>query len=122
MPNVGKNFADRVNGKMARVFKRLADPCQFTPVDGTEPFTRLVSLDDNGAEIAASANEYVPELISRAEFLLSEGAVNAGDIFTLGTVDENGGFIPNGQQGRLTQRVSMDSVCVAFIYISLDSD
>lgn len=120
MPNVGRNFADRVNGKMARVFQRLADPCQFTPVDGTEPFTRLVSLDDNGAEIAASANEYVPELISRAEFLLSEGAVSAGDQFALGSVDGNGVFIPNGQQGRLTQRVSMDSVCVAFIYITIE--
>lgn len=122
MPNVGKNFADRVNGKMARVFKRLADPCQFTPVDGTEPFTRMVSLDDNSKDLSSGTSEYLPQLVTRAEFLLSEGAVNSDDTFALGTVDESGAFIPNGQQGRLTQRVSMDSVCVAFIYISLDSD
>lgn len=119
MPNVGRNFADRVNGKMARVFKRLADPCLFTPADGSAPFVRLVSLDDNRTDLS-SITEYIPDIVTRAEFLLSEGAVNADDIFSLGTVDENGEFIPNGQQGRLTQRVSMDSVCVAFIYITIE--
>lgn len=120
MPNVGNHFADRVNGKMARVFQRLADPCLFTPIDGSAPFVRLVNLDDNGVEIAASANEYVPELISRAEFLLSDGAVNVGDEFALGGVDENGTFISNGQQGRLAQLVSLDSISTRFIYISLN--
>ena len=121
MPNVGKHFAERVRGKMVRLFQRLADPCLFTPSDGSAPFTRLVNLDDNGAEIAASSNEYIPELISRAEFLQSEGAVNSGDEFALGTVDSAGEFVPNGQQGRLTQRVSMDSVSVTFIYILLEA-
>lgn len=114
MPNVGSHFADRVRGKMVRLFQRLADPCLFTPSDGSAPFTRLVSLDDNGAEIAASSNEYIPELISRAEFLQSEGAVNSGDEFTIGE-----GI--SAQQGRLTQRVSMDSVSVTFIYIPLEA-
>ncbi|MGI2067847.1 hypothetical protein [Shewanella sp. MF08487] len=120
MPNVGRAFAERVRGKMVRVFQRLADPCLFTPIDGSAPFTRLVSLDDNGAEIAASSNEYVPELISRAEFLQSEGAVNSGDEFALGSIDLAGEFVPNGQLARLTQRVGMDSVCVTFIYIQLE--
>jgi hypothetical protein len=119
MPNVGRNFADRVNGKMVRVFKRLADPCQFTPSDGTEPFVRLVSLDDNRTDLS-SVTEYIPDIVTRAEFLLSEGAVNADDTFALGSIDDSGAFIPNGQQGRLTQRVSMDSVCVAFIYITIE--
>ncbi|MCU8034373.1 MULTISPECIES: hypothetical protein [unclassified Shewanella] len=119
MPNVGKNFADRVNGKMARVFQRLADPCQFTPVDGTAPFVRLVSLDDNRTDLS-SITEYIPDIVTRAEFLLSEGAVNVDDTFALGSIDDSGAFIPNGQQGRLTQRVSMDSVCVAFIYITIE--
>lgn len=120
MPNVGKNFADRVNGKMARVFKRLADPCQFTPSDGTAPFIRMVSLDDNSKDLSSGTSEYLPQLVTRAEFLLSEGVVSADDTFALGSVDDNGAFIPNGQQGRLTQRVSMDSVCVAFIYITIE--
>ena len=114
MPNVGNHFAERVRGKMVRLFQRLADPCLFPPSDGSAPFTRLVNLDDNGAEIAASSNEYIPELISRAEFLQSEGAVNSGDEFTIGE-----GI--SVQQGRLTQRVSMDSVSVTFIYIPLEA-
>jgi hypothetical protein len=112
MPNVGRAFADRASAKMVRVFQRLADPCLFTSSDGSVPYTRLVSLDDNGSEIAASSNEFIPELISRAEFLLSEGMVSPGDEFSLGEA-------PNVQLGRLTQRVSMDSVCVTFIYVPL---
>lgn len=119
MPNVGNHFADRVRGKMVRLFQRLADPCLFTPSDGSAPFTRLVSLDDNGIDLSSST-EYIPDVVTRAEFLLSEGAVNADDTFALGSVDQSGAFIPNGQQGRLTQRVSMDSVCVAFIYITIE--
>lgn len=119
MPNVGRNYGGRVRGKMARVFQRLADPCLFTPSDGSAPFVRLVSLDDNRTDLS-SITEYIPDIVTRAEFLLSDGAVNADDIFALGSVDDSGAFIPNGQQGRLTQRVSMDSVCVAFIYITIE--
>jgi hypothetical protein len=108
MPSLAAVFADRVNAKIARVFQRLADPCEFAPVDGATPYNRLVSLDDNGSEIAASSNEYVPELIMRAEFLLSEGDVNSGDAFTI-----------NGVECRLTQRVSTDSVCVTYVYLQL---
>ncbi|QYJ79425.1 hypothetical protein [Shewanella acanthi] len=117
------NFGNRVRDKMVRVFQRLADPCRFTPADGSAPFIRLVNLDDNGAEIAASANEYIPELINRAEFLQSEGSVSADDEFELGELVTNaqgeGEFVPNGKKGRLTQRVSMDSVSVTFIYVPL---
>lgn len=108
MPSLAAVFAERVNAKMARVFQRLADPCTFAPTDGATPYTRLVSLDDNGSEIAASSNEYVPELIMRAEFLLSEGDVNSGDVFAI-----------NGVECRLTQRVSTDSVCVTYVYLQL---
>tara|TARA_R110002033_G_scaffold138731_3_gene177728 strand:- start:343 stop:669 length:327 start_codon:yes stop_codon:yes gene_type:complete len=108
MPSLGAVFADRVNAKIVRVFQRLADPCYFAPVDGATPYTRLVSLDDNGSEIAASANEYVPELVMRAEFLLSDGDVNSGDIFTIGATE-----------CRLTQRVSTDSVCVTYVYLQM---
>lgn len=111
MPNVGNHFADRVRGKMVRLFQRLADPCLFTPSDGSAPFTRLVSLDDNRADLS-SVTEYIPDIVSSAEFLQSEGAVNSGDEFTIGE-----GI--SAQQGRLTQRVSMDSVSVTFIYIPL---
>ena len=96
---------------MARLFKRLADQCVFIPADCSGQFTRLVSLDDNGSEIASSSNEYVPELICRAEFLQADGAVTSGDEFTMNST---------GQKGRLTQRVSMDSVFVAYIYIALE--
>ncbi len=104
---------------MVRLFQRLADPCLFTPSDGSAPFTRLVSLDDNRADLS-SVTEYIPDIVSRAEFLQSEGAVNSGDEFALGTVDSAGEFVPNGQLARLTQRVGMDSVCVTFIYIQLE--
>ncbi|ABE56523.1 hypothetical protein Sden_3247 [Shewanella denitrificans OS217] len=110
MPNVGKNFADRASAKMVRVFQRLAEPCLFTPTNGSAAFTRLVSLDDNAKDLSSGLGEYLPQLVTRAEFLHSEGAVNSGDEFDI-----------NGQHGRLTQRVSMDSISVTFIYIPLET-
>ncbi|QDE32382.1 hypothetical protein [Shewanella polaris] len=108
MPSLASVFADRVNTKIARLFRKLADPCEFAPNNGAASYTRLVSLDDNGSEIAASSNEYMPELIMRAEFLLSEGDISSGDV-----------FIIDATECRLTQRVSTDSVCVTYVYLQM---
>lgn len=90
--------------KMARLFRKLASPCQFIPVDGA-PFERLVSTGHNRREQGSSA-EYIADPVLLASFLKSEGAVQAGDVFEL-----------NGKNHQLTQMYSTDDYTVDWIYI-----
>lgn len=91
--------------KMARLFRKLALPCQFIPVNGNMPFQRLVSTGHNRREQGGAA-EYIADPILLASFLKSEGAVQSGDVFEL-----------NGHNHQLTQMYSTDDYTVDWVYI-----
>jgi len=91
--------------KMARLYRKLAAPCQFTPVNGAAPFERLVSTGHNRRELQ-QVNEYIADPVLLASFLKSEGAVQTGDVFEL-----------HGQVHELTQMYSIDDFTVDWIYI-----
>lgn len=91
--------------KMARLFRKLASPCQFIPGGGSAPFERLVSTGNNRRE-PLNQSEFIAEPVLIASFLKSEGAVAAGDVFEL-----------NGQSHELTQMYLMDDFSVDWIYI-----
>lgn len=90
---------------MARLFRKLASPCQFIPVNGAPPFQRLVGTGDNLREQGGSA-EYIADPILLASFLKSEGDVQAGDVFEI-----------NGRSHQLTQMYITDDYTVDWVYI-----
>lgn len=90
--------------KMVRLYRKLAVPCQYFPVDGA-PFERLVSTGHNRRE-EGSAAEYIADPILLASFLKSEGAVQSGDVFE-----------KNGHSHQLTQIYSTDDYTVDWVYI-----
>lgn len=91
--------------KMERLFKKLAVPCQFVPLDGSEPAARFISVGNNRRE-SERTMDYIAEPVLLATFLLSEGAVNAGDKFVL-----------NGEYFQLTQLYLVDEYTAQWIYI-----
>jgi hypothetical protein len=91
--------------KMARLFRKLASPCQFIPVNGDAPFERLVSTGHNRRELQ-QVNEYIADPVLLASFLKSEGTPLAGDVFDL-----------NGHSHQLTQMYSTDDYTVDWVYI-----
>ncbi|MGL6122449.1 MAG: hypothetical protein ACRC1W_05380 [Shewanella sp.] len=103
MPNPA--FSDRCAAKLARGFVRLADPCEFTPQGGAA-YSRAVNLTQ--VEDTSVNGDYLEGPITRAEFLLSEGAVTEGDAFSV-----------LGLHYRLTAEVGRDSITACFTYVEL---
>lgn len=112
--------ADRQAAKFRRLFERMGQWCRVVPLDGTEPIVRLVNLAGSKGEIAASAgNEYMPEKIMQAEFLVPAGKVFSGDTVELGDIDALGDFVADGTKLKLTLLSAIDAVSVTYVYLEL---
>ncbi|GAB1101973.1 MAG: hypothetical protein Sw2LagPseu_35960 [Shewanella algae] len=112
--------ADRQAAKFRRLFERMGQWCRIVPFDGAEPFVRLVNLAGSKGEIAASAgNEYMPEKIMQAEFLVQDGKVFSGDTVELGDIDALGDFVADGTKLKLTLLSAIDAVSVTYVYLEL---
>ncbi|WP_335899814.1 hypothetical protein [Shewanella algae] len=112
--------ADRQAAKFSRLFERMGQWCRVVPLDGTEPIVRLVNLAGSKGEIAASAgNEYMPEKIMQAEFLVQDGKVFSGDTVELGDIDALGDFVADGTKLKLTLLSAIDAVSVTYVYLEL---
>ncbi|MBO2589536.1 hypothetical protein [Shewanella algae] len=112
--------ADRQAAKFRRLFERMGQWCRVVPFDGDEPVVRLVNLAGSKGEIAASAgNEYMPEKIMQAEFLVQDGKVFSGDTVELGDIDALGDFVADGTKLKLTLLSAIDAVSVTYVYLEL---
>ncbi|MBO2665196.1 hypothetical protein I6M54_03155 [Shewanella algae] len=112
--------ADRQAAKFRRLFERMGQWCRVVPFDGDEPVVRLVNLAGSKGEIAASAgNEYMPEKIMQAEFLVQDGKVFSGDTVELGDIDARGDFVADGTKLKLTLLSAIDAVSVTYVYLEL---
>ncbi|GAB1103324.1 hypothetical protein [Shewanella algae] len=112
--------ADRQAAKFRRLFERMGQWCRIVPFDGAEPVVRLVNLAGSKGEIAASAgNEYMPEKIMQAEFLVQDGKVFSGDTVELGDIDALGDFVADGTKLKLTLLSAIDAVSVTYVYLEL---
>ncbi|WP_345873168.1 hypothetical protein [Shewanella algae] len=112
--------ADRQAAKFRRLFERMGQWCRVVPLDGTEPIVRLVNLSGSKGEIAASAgNEYMPEKIMQAEFLVQDGKVFSGDTVEVGDIDALGDFVADGTKLKLTLLSAIDAVSVTYVYLEL---
>ncbi|WP_219017676.1 hypothetical protein [Shewanella algae] len=112
--------ADRQAAKFRRLFERMGQWCRIVPFDGAEPVVRLVNLAGSKGEIAASAgNEYMPEKIMQAEFLVQDGKVFSGDTVELGDIDVLGDFVADGTKLKLTLLSAIDAVSVTYVYLEL---
>lgn len=112
--------ADRQAAKFRRLFERMGQWCRIVPSDGAEPVVRLVNLAGSKGEIAASAgNEYMPEKIMQAEFLVQDGKVFSGDTVELGDIDALGDFVADGTKLKLTLLSAIDAVSVTYVYLEL---
>lgn len=112
--------ADRQAAKFRRLFERMGQWCRVVPFDGSEPVVRLVNLAGSKGEIAASAgNEYMPEKIMQAEFLVQDGKVFSGDTVELGDIDALGDFVADGTKLKLTLLSAIDAVSVTYVYLEL---
>ncbi|MCJ8304840.1 hypothetical protein [Shewanella sp.] len=110
------NFAAKAAVKLERAVRKLADNCQFTPASGGAVVNRcVVPL----ATHPDTSQEYIPQPVTMAEFLLSEGAVNCDDQFQLGVVDDLGEFQASAALCRLTQIYQVDSISVVYIYVEI---
>ncbi|WP_345845665.1 hypothetical protein [Shewanella algae] len=112
--------ADRQTAKFRRLFERMGQWCRVVPFDGAESVVRLVNLAGSKGEIAASAgNEYMPEKIMQAEFLVQDGKVFSGDTVELGDIDALGDFVADGTKLKLTLLSAIDAVSVTYVYLEL---
>ena len=112
--------ADRQAAKFRRLFERMGQWCRIVPFDGSEPVVRLVNLAGSKGEIAASAgNEYMPEKIMQAEFLVQDGKIFSGDTVELGDIDAHGDFVADGTKLKLTLLSAIDAVSVTYVYLEL---
>ena len=112
--------SDRQAAKFRRLFERMGQWCRVVPFDGDEPVVRLVNLAGSKGEIAASAgNEYMPEKIMQAEFLVQDGKVFSGDTVELGDIDALGDFVADGTKLKLTLLSAIDAVSVTYVYLEL---
>ncbi|AYV12370.1 hypothetical protein [Shewanella algae] len=112
--------ADRQAAKFRRLFERMGQWCRVVPFDGDESVVRLVNLAGSKGEIAASAgNEYMPEKIMQAEFLVQDGKVFSGDTVELGDIDALGDFVADGTKLKLTLLSAIDAVSVTYVYLEL---
>lgn len=121
MPNFGMTRQQRQAAKWLKLFEKLGAPCRFHSVDDPEnPYIRL--FDDAGStglSAAYNSNEYVPEKILQAAFLLSQGPVNIDDEYETGTINETGEFVPDGNRYRLTVMTDIDTITATFVYLQL---
>ncbi|MCH1926871.1 hypothetical protein L9G74_19055 [Shewanella sp. C32] len=115
MPNFGMSRQQRRAAKWARLFQQMAQPCLFTPADGSEPYQRQMYFPP--ADIHQSANDYLNQLQTLAEFASADGAVNADDCFTAGQLNAAGEFIAGGKTWRLTQPVASDEITTTWVCV-----
>ncbi|MPY24311.1 hypothetical protein [Shewanella sp. YLB-07] len=110
------SFAVKAAVKLERAFRKLADTCQFTPDSGGVVANRSVVPHVTEPD---TSQEYIPQPVTMAEFLLSDGPVHCDDLFQLGILDGQGDFQSTGKQCRLTQIYQVDNISVIYIYVEI---
>ena len=122
MPNFGMTRQARQAAKLLRLFERLGVPCRYYPVGGDPelPENRLVNIEGStGLSAAYASNEYVPEKILMAQFLLQQGEVNSDDQFEPYRMNAAGEYELTGKRYRLTALSQVDEVSVTYVYLDV---